>query len=516
MRITSLLLFLVIALRAAAADPSPTAPAFWLDRAARDVAAAKDVVEYDGPFPRVTAFETAADLYRADPTPDRRKLLEDKLRAGEAQLDAATQPWRKWYGRLILARVYRADLKDDAAYRRHLAAADALGTYLPDRAKNAPLFQLVRGTELASAGDADALRTECAASAKTIPEQLMWYARVAARCIDLGHPEGARAALDQLAADASVPSAGNSLALAQHLLAIAYATNGDDSLALDALKALDGPRRFNAALHLLRVARRTGHADVTKKVQTLLADVLPPTVGPAAGAYVSELALAGDAATARDVGRAALRRGPAGQPAPFYAALAAGLYTAGDRDTAATAIASARQALAATTDAPSRASALLWLAAAHARAGEWDAMTTASADAAKVEGVTEAELTGDREQLVETLLDLKRWDDVTRALAPIRGKPDRDAWVPRIVAAQVRAGATDLAAASAKTLDGFIRARCYRRIAIERAKRKDVADLPAWIDQMDTPLRRAATDLAIAQFLDGKPVRAAGFPPDED
>jgi len=449
MRITPILL-VAIALHAAGANPAVETPAFWLDRAARDVAAARDVIEYDGPFPRVTAFETAADLYRADPTPDRRKLLEDKLRAGEAQLDASTQPWRKWYGRLILARVYRADLKDDAAYRRHLAAADALGPYLPDRAKNAPLFRLVRGAELASAGDADALRTECAASAKTIPEQLTWYARVAARCVDLGHTDGARAALDQLSADASVPSAANDRPLAQHLLALTYASNGDYPQAIDALSALDGPRRFNAALHTFRTARQAGRADITRKVQALLADVLPPTVGPAAGAYVSELAVNGDRTTARDVGRAALRRGPAGLPAPFYAALAAGLYAAGDRDTAATAVSSARQALAATTDPQTRGSALLWLASAHARAGEWDAMTVAVADAANVEGVAEAELVGDREQLVEALLDLTRCDDATRVLAPIRAKPDRDAWMPRVVAAQVRAGATDLAVTNAK------------------------------------------------------------------
>jgi hypothetical protein len=517
-------LLLLIALRAvaaaAAADPSRTEPAFWLDRAARDVAPAKDVVEYDGPTPRVTAFESAADLYRAAPTPANRKLLEDKLAAGETQLAAATQPWRRWYGQLIIARVYRAALKDDAAYRRHLAAADALAKFLPNRDRDTPLYRVVRGAEFAAAGDADALRRECAAATAPAPApnatRFAWYAGVVSRCIDLGHPDGARAALDQLAADASVPSAAKDRPIADGMLTVGYSMVGDDAAALETLSRLDGPQRFRVAVILFRAARRAGQTDVTRTIESQLAGVLPPTAGPDAGVYVTQLAAAGNAPAARDIGRAALQRGPAAAPASFYASLAAGLFAAGDRESAAAALTFARDATAGTTEPRARAAALLELATAHARAADWDAMTTAAAEAARIGDVPDKELAAERGLLVDTLIDLRRWDDASRQLAPIRAKPDRDAWMPRIVIAQVRAGATDLAVANANTLQGFIRARCVRAIAIERAKRGDLDTLPAWVDQQDTPLRRAATNLAVAQVLAKQPPVASGFPPDED
>ena len=46
----------------------------------------------------------------------------------------------------------------------------------------------------------------------------------------------------------------------------------------------------------------------------------------------------------------------------------------------------------------------------------------------------------------------------------------------------------------------------------EVAVRGDLDTLPAWVDQQDTPLRRAATNLAVAQVLAKQPPVSAGFP----
>jgi hypothetical protein len=516
--VTVLILMTLAAPRARSVDDLHN-PAFWVDRADKQVASAP-VIEYDGHAgtPRLTAAETAADLFRLDPTPEHRKLLADKLAAADQQLASATQPWRRWYGHLVLARVCRAALQDEAGYRRHVEAAAALDRYLPDRQADAALYARVRGCELAAAGDAEALRREAATAASTTPTQLEWYAQVADRCINLGLDDGARAALDQLTADASALPGGPEQDFAGHLLAAEYAKLGEFGPALDVVAALDGPRKFDSAVRVLRAARLAGRADVIQTVRDDLANVLPPTVGPLAGEYVAEIAAAGDPTVAVRIGRDALKRGPGGQPSLFFASLAAGLAAAGDREAAANAAALASQALDRTPDPKTRARALLAMATAHACNGDFDAMTRAAESAAKIEGVTDADVTPDRARLVDALLDRKRWDDVTAVLAPIHSQREREAWTPRIVAAQVRAGVTDLAVATArKPQDGFIRARALRRVAVERGRRNDLAGLPDWIDQqLDTPLRRAATDLAIAQVLAGKPVRATGFPPDEE
>lgn len=502
-------------------DTDPRSPAFWFDRAHKQLAVAP-TIEYDGGTMRLTAFESAADLYQAQPTDENRQLVRKHVEAASARLEYETQPVRKWYAHLELARICRVILKDQQAYTTHVEAAAALAKWLPPDERVGVRFSDLLARELAAAQDLPALKGEVEKEPGGSTARAKLYAQVALACARLGQDGGARLALSQIPAElASVPSPGER-DLVQYRAGMAYADVGDFAKALDVMLHMrDGAAKFETGLHVLRKARLAGKTDVWDATRSALADIRALTLPQATGNLVEELALGGDANGAIEAGRAALQNGPVGDPALYYAALARGLAAAGDNDDYAPAAQQARAAIGVIPpeNAQALVSAQLLLAAAEAQAHDWNHMTATAASAnrtASAAHVSDNDLIVGRTRLIEVLLENKRWTDAARQIAVIRAKRDRDAWMQRVAAAQVRAGELQLALQNARSLDGFDRAVCYRRVAIERAKKHDVADLASFIDELDTPLRRAAADLAVGQVLSGTSPRSAGFIEDED